>query len=77
MGIDAPHQRRWVRDSVQLFNRLGLSRAWWEYRTKANAGRLSATDAHGRWRPFTRLLTAAPDGPSAASDRPKGLPACA
>jgi endoglycosylceramidase len=77
MGVTAPGQRRWVRDSVRLFDELGLSRAWWEYRTRANAGRLSATDAHGRWRAFTRLLTAAPARPSAGPDRARGLPTCA
>jgi|tagenome__1003787_1003787.scaffolds.fasta_scaffold20988624_5 hypothetical protein len=77
MGVSAPGQARWVRDSVRLFDELGLSRAWWEYRTQADAGRLSATDAHGRWRPFTRMLTAATARPSAGADRAKGLPTCA
>jgi hypothetical protein len=76
MGVNAPGQARWVRDSVRLFDRLGLSRAWWEYRTRANGGSLSATDARGRWRPFTRLLTAAPARPSARADRAKGLATC-
>jgi Cellulase (glycosyl hydrolase family 5) len=77
MGVRAPDQERWVRESVRLFDELGLSRAWWEYRTAANAGRLSATDARGRWRPFTRMLTAGARRASLVADRAKGLPACA
>lgn len=73
MGVRARGQRRWVRDTVRLFNRYGLSRAWWEYRTAANGGALSATDARGRWRPFTRLLTTASGPPN---DQ-KGLQTCA
>lgn len=73
MGFRAGDQRRWVRDTVRLFNRYGLSRAWWEYRTRANGGALSATDARGRWRPFTRLLTTTA---SPANDQ-KGLQTCA
>jgi hypothetical protein len=77
MGFKVPGQARWVRESIRLFDELGLSRAWWEYRTRANAGRLSATDASGRWRPFTRILTATPARPSAGVNRAKGLPTCA
>jgi Cellulase (glycosyl hydrolase family 5) len=74
MGVKAPGQARWVRDSVRLFNELGVSRAWWEYRTQ---GSLSATTPSGRWRPFTRLLTTPPRRARAGADRTKGLPACA
>jgi Cellulase (glycosyl hydrolase family 5) len=76
MGVHAHGQRRWVRDTVRLFDQLGLSRAWWEYRTESNGGSLSAIDARGRWRPFTRLLTAAPAGPRAVPEA-KGVPTCA
>jgi Cellulase (glycosyl hydrolase family 5) len=70
MGASATHQRRWVRDTVRMFDALGLSRAWWEYRSADGRGRFSATDAHGRWRPFVRLLGARPPDP-------KGLATCA
>jgi hypothetical protein len=73
MGVHARGQRRWVRDTVRLFDRYGLSRAWWEYRTRANGASLSATDRRGRWRSFTRLLTAT----SPPANDEKGLQTCA
>jgi Cellulase (glycosyl hydrolase family 5) len=70
MGTSASHQRRWVRDSVRVFDALGLSRAWWEFRSVGGHGRFSATDARGRWRAFVRLL-------GAPTTDPRGLAACA
>jgi endoglycosylceramidase len=70
MGTAASHQRRWVRDSVRVFDALGLSRAWWEFSSAGGSGRFSATDADGRWRPFVRLL-------AVHRADPKGLLTCA
>lgn len=76
MGFSAPNQRRWVRDSVSVFDSLGLSRAWWEFRASAGRGRFSATDARGRWRPFVQLLTSTPARRGAGHDE-KGPAPCA
>jgi Cellulase (glycosyl hydrolase family 5) len=67
MGAAAPHQRRWVRDTVRVFDGLGLSRAWWEFRSSGGRGPFSATDARGRWRPFVRLLSVRPADPKGAA----------
>jgi hypothetical protein len=77
MGVLAPGQLSWIRQMTRLFDRLGLSRAWWEYHTSADASGLSATDAHGRWRRFTRLLTGPRARAAITPRRQEGLPACA
>jgi hypothetical protein len=38
---------------VRLFDKYGLGRAWWEY---DGAGRFSATNRDGSWKPWVRRL---------------------
>jgi phosphatidylinositol-3-phosphatase len=56
MADGAVNRDQWVRDTLGLFDELGLGRAWWEYWTTAGHGAFSATSSSGRWRPITGLL---------------------
>jgi Cellulase (glycosyl hydrolase family 5) len=53
IGEGAVNRDRWIDDQVRLFDKYGLGRAWWEY---DGAGRFSATNRDGSWKPWVRRL---------------------
>jgi endoglycosylceramidase len=59
IGERAVNRDRWIDDQVQLFDRYGLGRAWWEYH---GAGPFSATNRDGSWKPWVRRLVGIQSG---------------
>lgn len=59
IGEGAVNRDRWIDDQVRLFDKYGLGRAWWEY---DGAGRFSATNRDGSWKPWVRRLVGTQSG---------------
>ena len=54
IGDGVANHDQWIKDKVALFEKYGLGRGWWEYRT---TGPMSATTTEGAWKPWVDMIT--------------------
>ena len=54
IGDGVANHAQWIKDKVALFEKYGLGRGWWEYRTTSP---MSATSSDGSWKPWIGLIT--------------------
>ena len=70
IGDGVANHAQWIKDKVALFEKYGLGRGWWEYRTTSP---MSATSSDGSWKPWIGLITpgATPTPPPADTAPPE------